>query len=77
MRRRWVLAIVTVTALVFLLAGTAVGYYVVPRSKSDSAECIILARDLSKATFWNPGGGGFSGEDAQKIVIALYNEHCR
>ncbi len=38
MRRRWIAALVLATSLVFLIAGTALGYWVIPEGKG-AADC--------------------------------------
>jgi hypothetical protein len=73
MPRRRALAVVAVAALVFFLAGMAFGHYVLPRSKGDTAECIILRQDLTRLTYAGPGGG----DERAQTVVDLYNEHCR
>jgi len=66
------LAVLFATAVLFLLGGTAIGYYVVPDSKGRSAQCIVLANDLEGLTY----NGGTRSSTASKIV-EMYNDHCR
>ena len=64
MRRRWVVALVLVTAIAFSLAGTAVGYWVLPEGKGESGLCIVLRNQIGEFTYVGEGGG----RDAQSIV---------
>ena len=72
MRRRWVLALLLATAILFSLAGTTLGYYVIPDSKGKSADCIILSHDLEGLTY-SPGSNNQRAND----VVAKYNAECR
>ena len=78
MQRSRILAIVLVTAIVALLAGTAIGYYRVPDSKGPSAECVVVANDLANLTNLNPEGSSV-GESPPQIqrILDYYDEHCR
>jgi hypothetical protein len=71
MRRRWVLAIVLATAITFALVGTAIGYWVVPDPKGESAQCVVLSNDLKKLTYLSTGG------TSGKSVVDAYNSQCR
>jgi hypothetical protein len=79
MRHRHVLALVLATALIFALAGTAFGHYIVPRSKSDSAQCILLRQDLSRLPFHYSTMGDGAGPDRANAqeVVDQYNAQCR
>ena len=66
MRRRWVAALVLATALVFLVAGTALGYWVI-ESKGESAACIAYRGGLERGD-----SRGISFEE----LIELYDEFC-
>jgi hypothetical protein len=76
MRRRYVLALVLAAALIFALAGTVFGHYVVPRSKSDSASCILFHSMLEQHGVLTANAGG-SLSDAAHATVEYYNEHCR
>jgi hypothetical protein len=66
MRRRYVLALVLATALIFALAGTAFGHYVVPRSKSDSAQCLATRHAIDTGQ-----------PDPVPEAYAYYDANCR
>jgi hypothetical protein len=72
MRRRWVLALVLVTALVFTGVGAAVDRWVVPE-KGTSAECIILRSQISEFRWVGEGKGDSSASE----VVEMYDEECR
>jgi hypothetical protein len=66
MRRRYVLALVFATALIFALVGTAFGRYAIPYSDSESGVCIAFRSELEKGT----------GDRVPEIAKA-YDEVCR
>jgi hypothetical protein len=65
MRRRYVLALVLVTALIFALVGTAVGHWVVLDSKGPTAECLTSRHAID------------TGDLKPGIGFAYYNDNCR
>ena len=75
--RRRILVLVVVTALVFLGIGTSVGYWVVPDSKSPSAQCIVARSDLDTLTYLGGGNTSSSRQDKIDNVVEIYNKHCR
>ena len=68
MRRRYVLTLVLATALIFALAGTALGYWVLPEGEGESADCIVTRAILNTPTE-NPG--------AIESARDYYNANCR
>lgn len=58
---------------VFWIAGVAVGYYAIPNSRGESAECVILSNDLERLTYLGDGSGGAR----EQSIVNRYNEHCR
>ena len=73
MRRRWIVALVLATALVFSLAGTAVGYWVLPEGKGESASCIILRNQIQGITWAGEGRGDAEATE----VVNKYDAECR
>ena len=71
MRRRWIVALVLSVALVFLVAGTALGYWVLPESKGESGACILYRAALEQ------GLGAEPSADILDLTISLYDENCR
>lgn len=68
MRRRYVLALVLATALIF----TTVGYYVRTLRDDQSGQCVFITERLkSLAGFENPNN------TTVKVVIDIYDEKCR
>ena len=65
MRRRYVLALVLATALIFTLAGIAFGHYVWDDSKGPTALCLRFRHLLNTDS-------GLSGE-----AFTYYDEECR
>ena len=79
MGHRYVLALVLATALIFTLAGTAVGYMAWRDGRGDTAQCILLRQDLSRLTYHYStmgDGAGPARQNAQEVVDA-FNEWCR
>lgn len=70
MRRRWIAALVFATALVFALAGTAVGYWVLPEGKGESGDCIIARAILERGLLSDPGLD-------INAWIDIYDDNCR
>ena len=62
------------SAIVFFLSGLVIGYWVIPDSKSASAECIVLRKDPNDLT--HRDGTGSEGSSADQVVD-LYNQYCR
>jgi hypothetical protein len=66
MRRRYVLVLVLTTALIFALGGAAFGHYVVPRSKSDTAQCLATRHAIDTGQ-----------PDPVPESYTYYNAYCR
>ena len=62
-------------AVIFALAGTAFGYFVIPEGKGDSAQCIVLRKDLADLTYLTNNRA--SPDSASARVVDLSNEFCR
>lgn len=71
MRRRYVLALVLATALIFALAGLGVGYGVWYQDQGESAACIRF-RDLIEQ---NTDYEGPSSDE--RAVMTAYDDFCR
>ena len=65
MRLLWVAALVLGTALLFGCIGIAFGYWIIPESKGDSAECLVIRHRL------------LADEGFPADVLDYYNENCR
>ena len=76
MRRRRVVALVLATALVFLVAGTALGYWAIPQ-EGTRAECIILANQLEDYEYLGFDQPSTSATRLASFVIDEYNRLCR
>lgn len=72
MRRRHVLAIALATAILFALAGTAFGHYVVPSSKGDTANCVALKSALERG----PASAANEGLNFD-AMRDFYDRECR
>ena len=70
MRRRWIAALVLTTSLVFLIAGTALGYWVIP-DNGPTAQCLALRTFILDGRLYD------LEDDAYTVVLDEYNQNCR